>query len=227
MIGLRGDLHIHTICSDGRSGAEEIVYEALKKSIRILAATDHDTFKGYYLLKRYLENKSISIVLVPGNEVRSDLGDLVILCGEPLDDASIPRRALELVDYAHQNNCVVYAPHPYDPMRLGVGDHVRTLKIDAIEIFNATAPPWSNKKASKTADLLGVTRLANSDAHVPEFVGSAHNIIYVNDLSVEEVLESILRGRVDPVPKRPSIKAYIKDLYHSLELRLKKKSSNC
>jgi predicted metal-dependent phosphoesterase TrpH len=226
MINVKGDLQIHTICSDGKSSAEDVVYEALKKGLRVIAPTDHNTFRGYYLLRNYLENKNISLIVVPGNEVRTDLGDLIILCREPQDDNKIPREAYSLIDYAHDNNCIVYAPHPYDPLRLGVGDNIKRLKIDAVEIFNASAPPWSNRKALREAKDLGIALLANSDAHIPDFIGSAYNIISLEELTVENVLESIIKKMVSPVGKRPSLIAYLKDLYHSIELRFKKSNKS-
>ncbi|MEZ0289894.1 MAG: PHP-associated domain-containing protein [Sulfolobales archaeon] len=222
MISLKADLQIHTICSDGKSTGEDVVRQALIRGLRIIAPTDHNTFRGYELVRRAAESISASMIIVPGNEVKTDLGELIVLCGEAYRDELIPRSAYDLIDFAHANNCVVYAPHPYDPLRLGVRDYVKSLRIDGVEIFNASAPPWSNRKAYRVARELNVALLANSDAHVPEFIGTAYNIVDVEDLTVEEVLESIRKRKIRPVPGRPSIYAYLKDLAHSVRLRLRK-----
>lgn len=218
----KADLQIHTVCSDGKSTGEDVVRHALIKGVRIVAPTDHNTFKGYKIVREAVEKINASMIVIAGNEVRTDLGELIILCENPLPDEIVPRRAVELIDFAHERNCIVYAPHPYDPLRLGVKDMIRKLEIDAIEIFNASAPPWSNKKAYKTAKEMGRTMLANSDAHVPDFIGSAYNIIEIENLRAEDVLEEIRKNRVIPVPGRPSLVAYIKDALHSIALRMNK-----
>jgi predicted metal-dependent phosphoesterase TrpH len=217
---IRADLQLHTLCSDGSSDGDAVVRRALIKGLRAVAPTDHNTFRGYYIVKKAVDKINADLLVIPGNEVKTDLGELIILCYEPHNDEKIPKRAFELIDYAHENNCIVYAPHPYDPMRLGVRDNINRLRIDAVEVFNASAPPWSNKKALKKALELGLPMLANSDAHVPEFIGSAHNIINVDEISIEEVFRNIKMKNVWPVAKRPSIYAYIKDLFHSIRLKI-------
>lgn len=224
---IRADLQIHTVCSDGASTGDDVVWRALVKGLRAVAVTDHNTFRGYWLVKRAVERLGAHLVVVPGNEVRTDLGELVILCHEPLEDERVPREALELIDYAHENNCIVYAPHPYDPLRLGVGDNIYRLRIDAIEVFNASAPPWSNRKARRRAEELGLPMLANSDAHVPSFIGSAHNIVEVGSIDTEDILKSIVSGKTSPVASRPSLRAYIEDIIHSIRLRTGRRTVSC
>ncbi|MBE5957149.1 MAG: PHP domain-containing protein [Lachnospiraceae bacterium] len=40
------DLHIHTTASDGTFTPTEVVYEALRRKLSVIAITDHDTMKG-------------------------------------------------------------------------------------------------------------------------------------------------------------------------------------
>ena len=41
------DLHCHTQASDGSASPEELIAEAQRVGVRVLAITDHDTFAGY------------------------------------------------------------------------------------------------------------------------------------------------------------------------------------
>lgn len=207
-IRIKADLHVHTVCSDGSAGGEEIVRAALVRGLRAVAITDHDTFSGYLLVSKAVETMGAGLIVIPGNEVRTNYGDLVILC-EALPERAAPRDAEELVDFARENSCIVFAPHPYDLRRLGAGDRIRGLRLDAIEIHNTLADPLANWRASRAARELGLPGLSNSDAHIPGFVGAAHNIVAVESLSAGEILESIRRGRVENVKGRPAPHLYL------------------
>ena len=40
------DLHTHTTCSDGTLAPRALVAEAIKRGVRVLAVTDHDSTDG-------------------------------------------------------------------------------------------------------------------------------------------------------------------------------------
>lgn len=62
------DLHIHTNCSDGAFSPKEIIDEAFKNGVSIIAIADHDTMDAYTEdLKKYAEEKKIK--LIPAVEV--------------------------------------------------------------------------------------------------------------------------------------------------------------
>jgi len=61
------DLQIHTTASDGKFSSREIVDLALKKEIKVIAITDHDTISGLNDAIEYANGKNIEIV--PGVEL--------------------------------------------------------------------------------------------------------------------------------------------------------------
>ena len=64
----RIDLHIHTNISDGNLTPKEVIEEAYKNGVSVIAITDHDTIKAYNEeLFLYAESKSIK--LIPGVEI--------------------------------------------------------------------------------------------------------------------------------------------------------------
>ena len=57
------DLHIHTNCSDGTLTPKEVIDEALKNNVKILAIADHDTIDAYTSdLFNYASSKGIQII---------------------------------------------------------------------------------------------------------------------------------------------------------------------
>lgn len=62
------DLHIHTNCSDGAFSPKEIIGEALKNGVSVIAIADHDTMDAYTEdLEKYAKEKKIK--LIPAVEI--------------------------------------------------------------------------------------------------------------------------------------------------------------
>ena len=66
------DLHIHSNASDGKSTPKEIVDEAIKNGISVIALTDHHTAKNIDEIKGYARDKDIDII--SGIEFRTEYG---------------------------------------------------------------------------------------------------------------------------------------------------------
>ena len=65
------DLHLHSIYSDGTETPEAIVKDALKKKLKYISLTDHESIEGY---KNLLINKSFwqaKINIIPGVELHT------------------------------------------------------------------------------------------------------------------------------------------------------------
>ena len=61
------DLHAHTNCSDGKDSPTELVENAKKQGLSVIAITDHDTTSGW--TEALIAARSQRIGLVPGIEV--------------------------------------------------------------------------------------------------------------------------------------------------------------
>jgi len=68
---LKGDLHCHTIHSDGLNSVEEIVRNAIDLGLDFLAVTDHNTNTHHEELNRL---SHLPITLIPGEEVTTYWG---------------------------------------------------------------------------------------------------------------------------------------------------------
>src|SRR6185436_8572129 len=66
------DLHTHTIASDGTLRPRELVAEAARRGVRVLAITDHDSTEG--LAEAFEEARHHPpLVVVPGIEINCDV----------------------------------------------------------------------------------------------------------------------------------------------------------
>ncbi len=68
---IKADLHTHTIFSDGALTPKELIDFAIKKNIRILSITDHDTVKGIDFAIDY--SKDLDIEIIPGIEFSTEV----------------------------------------------------------------------------------------------------------------------------------------------------------
>jgi len=70
---MTADLHIHTTASDGRLSAIQIIQEAVKVSLSVIAITDHDTVDALLQLRDLKDSIPAGLSLIPGIEFSTDL----------------------------------------------------------------------------------------------------------------------------------------------------------
>jgi predicted metal-dependent phosphoesterase TrpH len=185
------DLHCHT-----RYSIDSIIKpkDLMKKSVKtgvIPAVTDHNTIDAHK------ELRSLGARFIPGEEIRTDRGDLI---GLYLNE-NIPRMTPfeEALDKIHAQGGIAYLPHMYDKSRKGViPAKEETKKLDIIEIFNSRCPVQDfNKKAEAFASENSLMRACGSDSHFLFEFGSTYNEVPDFDLSIpKEFLKAIKNAKV-------------------------------
>ncbi len=209
---------------------EEAVKRAERLGLGAISVTDHNTFLGSYIALR----RRSRVVVVPGAEFGTELGDALVLCEHvPTSAAALLKRgsrSLErvrfssVVELAARENCVVVAVHPFAIFRMGVGRAFGLRYFDCVEVYNSSSDLVTNLYAAYAARGERC-RVAGSDAHVPEMVGSAFTLVEVDALSAEGVLEGLRKARTRPCYSTPtwflaSLSSTRTRLLHSLRLRL-------
>ncbi len=194
------DLHTHSCFSgDGVAQPEALIETAKEKGLSGFAITDHNTCEcvDYYLRKGMMraDGKAVDgFLIIPGVEVTTAEGHLLCL------GATLPylkgRPAAEVVQMIHDVGGIAIPPHPYDAFRAGIRQSVLdTLEIDALEVFNAaTTLKRYNRAAFQYATMRGLPMTAASDAHHESAIGTAFTIIEAEELSVQAILQGILKG---------------------------------
>jgi len=198
---IRADLHLHTTYSSDSSIQPKALVEKLVAHdfIKVAAVTDHDTVSGCNAI-RQLAAAYPDILIIPGAEISTPNGDIVVLGAEEMPPQ--PWTVASIVDFARDTDCVSVVVHPY--REWGMGDLARNYKFDAVEVLNGASPPSANKLAHSLAKLMGLPGVAGSDAHQPAELCTVYTEIQAS-LDVDEILKAVKKGLVTVSPPRKSI----------------------
>jgi predicted metal-dependent phosphoesterase TrpH len=200
---MKFDLHIHSNNSDGHADVKEIVQAAKRRGLDGIAITDHDTMKGIPAAKKYIKEKKLDLLLIPGIEVNTSEGHLLIL---GVDTPPQKKRSPEeTIEEAHDLGGIANVPHPYHPFRHALG---RIPDADAVEVYNSKHLfGLANGRAKLEASRRGMTMVAGSDSHFAETVGLGVTEIEAED--VDSVLEAIRLGQTRILGKRTPPKFFL------------------
>jgi len=194
---VKADLHLHTTYSDGVSRPEDYLKVAKKRGFSVISVTDHNTFQGSTEAVKLA--KSYNILVVPGCEVRTELGDILVYCEEvPSEEA--PRRIRDLARWARTNRCILVPAHPLDITRSGVGlVGLLSFRWDAVEAYNGgTLLPLLNELTHLISKLACIPAIGSSDAHSILMFGSCYTEIRQEVNTARDVIEAIIKGHVKP-----------------------------
>jgi predicted metal-dependent phosphoesterase TrpH len=167
-----GDYHIHSKYSyDCDLELETIIKMALKRGLKTIAITDHDTIQGGLEAKR-INNSDLEIII--GAEIYTDKGEAI---GLGLKEEIKSRKLSEAVQEIKDQGGKVYIPHPFDRLRrksaLGEAIYEILEHIDYIEGFNGRCILNSfNRNAIQFAKEHNIALLAGSDAHFAFEIGN-------------------------------------------------------
>jgi len=198
---IQADLHIHTTYSSDSTITPKTLVEQLvaHNFVKVAAVTDHDTTEGLSVT-RQLASAYPDILIIPGVEISTPQGDLLVLGTE--ETPPQPWTAEGVVDFARDRDCVSVVAHPY--REYGMGDLARNYKVDAIEVLNGVASPSANKLAQDLAKLMGLPGLAGSDAHQPSELYTVYTEVQAS-LDIDEILKALKKGLVAAHSNRKSI----------------------
>jgi predicted metal-dependent phosphoesterase TrpH len=195
------DLHVHTKFSlDSTISPKSLVDQlCAHATIKVVAITDHNTVDGYFRV-RELASAYPDVLVIPGVEIGTPLGDLMLLGVE-----ENPSRSLgvdELIRFGKDRGGIAVVPHPY--REFGLGAAARRYAVDAIETLNGSASLQVNRLAQGLAKEMGLPGVAGSDAHNADELWAVCNEIQAS-LDVDEILGAIKKGLVRVSSSRKSI----------------------
>ena len=167
--------------------------------VKVAAVTDHDSVRGCRATVE-LASAYPDILVIPGVEISTQHGDMVILGTEELPPR--PWTPEVLVDYAKAIGGVSIVAHPY--REYGMGDLARNYKVDAIEVLNGGSTQAANNQAKELAKSMGLPGTAGSDAHQLSELFSVYTKVEAS-LDVDEILGAIRKGSVSAQVARGSI----------------------
>ena len=78
---LRGDLHMHSIYSDGKRTPFAMALASLEAGMDFISITDHDNYKGSLEAIKKVKQHDIDLIVLPGEEVSVGKGDTTLSRG--------------------------------------------------------------------------------------------------------------------------------------------------
>jgi len=189
---IHADLHVHTTySSDSAILPKTLIQQLVTHSfIKVAAVTDHDTVRACSLT-RQLASAYPDILIIPGTEISTPQGDVIILGAEEMPPQ--PWTVENVVDFARERGYVSIVAHPY--REYGMGDKARNYKVDAIEVLNGGSSSSANESAQELARLMGLPGVAGSDAHQPSEVCTVYTRIQAS-MNIDDILRAIKKGLV-------------------------------
>lgn len=192
MFLIRADLHIHTKYSGDSSINPKTIVDQLfaHAAIKAIAITDHGSIEGCQKVLE-LASEYTDILIIPGVEITTPEGDLLVLGIEELPPK--PWNVKDVIDFAKESAGLVVVAHPY--REYGLGDSARNYSFDAVEVLNGCAPPHLNKLAESLAKEMGLPGVAGTDAHNVDELWRVSTEIRAS-LDIDEILKAIRKGLV-------------------------------
>lgn len=200
----KGDLHMHTLHSDGHISVPAIAGVAENRGLDFICMTDHNTASHHADIARL--NTGSKLLIIPGEEITTD-GGHIGACGLPLGtilefriNAHDDRGMTKVVSEGHSLNALLTINHPFADCQAcdwSFGDNRG--RLDAIEVWNST---WdeTDQRALEWWDAqlrhgFRIPAVAASDTHDAQ-PGNPTTVVWAKDLSQAEILRGIRGGHV-------------------------------
>lgn len=195
----KGDLHTHTLASDGILTAYELGLHGQRHGLDFVAITDHNTPCA-------LENlpNLDGFTFIPGMEWTHYRGHANFLgVSSPLSGSFHANDASEVearFAEAHNNGAVIVINHPYDPL-YGFHFPLENLHADMIEVWNGPMRE-SNLRAigawqQQLVSGLKVAACCGSDYHrdnLFQYLGGPCMGVYADSSSAADLLTALVQG---------------------------------
>jgi hypothetical protein len=197
----RGDLHLHTVHSDGERHPGELVSEAQAGGLDFIVSTEHNTNAANRVWQTC---RTGSLLVIPGEEVTTRHGHWLAV-GLPAHgwfdwrygprDGVFPRFAAE----ARAAGGLVVAAHPAVPVP-GSAWEFGFAHVEALEVWNGRWNLDDELSLRIWQRLLRqgrrVVAVGGSDSHGKhQPVGSPQTAVHARELSVPAIVDGLRRGR--------------------------------
>jgi len=201
----RGDLHTHTLHSDGRRTPAELAADARAAGLDFLASTEHNTPSASLA---WGGHAGPDLLVIDGREVTTRDGHWLALGLPPAAVVDWRYRAADgaldgVLAGLHGQGGLAVAAHPFNPC-LGCSWGFGYRGLDAVEVWNgpwtaddeAALARWDRLLAAQAGTGRFLPAVGGSDAHArDDRVGLPQNVVLADDLDRRAVLGAVRAGR--------------------------------
>jgi hypothetical protein len=197
----RGDLHLHTVHSDGERHPEELASAARASGLDFIVSTEHNTNSAN---RAWPACHTAGLLVIPGEEVTTRHGHWLAVGLAPRawvdwrygpSDGVFPRFAAQVRD----GGGLVVAAHPSVPLP-GAAWEFGFDDVDALEVWNGR---WNldDEYSLRTWQRLlrqgrRVVAVGGSDSHgAHQQVGLPQTVVHAEGLSSTAIINGLRRGR--------------------------------
>lgn len=177
----RADIHMHTNLGDGWSSPAQVIEQATKKGLRLIAVTDHDHIEGAKRVAELLEQQHSQVQMITGVEVSTRQGHLLGLFVTKAPRAM--RSVEESIEAIKEQGGLVVVPHPLGRLvpslsRAKIDELLnKGYSIDGIEMYNPTPANASMRPVVREANRAwGLAETGGSDAHFWQHISAAYTL---------------------------------------------------
>ncbi len=197
---LCGDLHVHTLASDGSLPLEHLAEHARIHGLDFIAITDHNQ-----PVKRAAFPKVEGLTIIPGQEWTHYKGHSNFLgLEQPYQGSFIANSQKEvqaIFREAHQNGALIVINHPYET-NFGFRYNLDSLDYDLIEVWNGPMRPANLEAIARWDAMLKAGRkqvaTCGSDYHEDTFfqrLASPCTYVLADSNSDADILKAVKAGR--------------------------------
>ena len=196
---LKGDLHAHTLASDGVLTVEELAARAVRHGLDFVAITDHNQIVSRAELRHVG-----GVTLIPGVEWTHYQGHANFLGADrPYDGSFAANTADEIrrrFEQAHERGALIMINHPMDES-CGFQLDWQNLPHDVLEIWNGPMRVSNLQAVGLWHSLLAAGRklpaVGGSDYHRDSpflFLGGPTTCVFALSNSVADILQALREG---------------------------------
>ncbi len=207
----RGDLHTHTIHSDGAWEVTALLKAARARKLDFLALTDHNTISG---LAEMAQAAPPELLAIPGMELTTFWGHALSLGLRRWIDWRVEPGKRSMSDIAAEISAdggLFVIAHPNsvgDPRCTGCDWRYADMMPGPARVVEVWNGVWDNDDSGNERSLATwygwlnqghrLVATAGTDAHGPHHykARAGFNVVYADALSQQAILEAIARGRL-------------------------------
>ncbi len=196
---LKGDLHTHTVASDGVLTASELGWHAVRHGLDFIAVTDHNQLVGASSLPQIP-----GLTIIQGVEWTHYMGHVNFLgVDEPYDGAFISTNAAEVTErfkQARSRGALIVVNHPLDEGS-GFKFDMNSLPFDYLEIWNGPMRESNLRAVGLWQHLLTqgkkIPAVGGSDYHRDnpfQILGGPTTGVYAMSAGTADILDALKAG---------------------------------